>query len=110
MRQDALPYSLKGPIFILHSPAQQEKVGRFMLPSPEDWPVLHPPEHLEGPHQQVLSEDLMWMVCGGVLRSLSWFAAAYGAESHSFPTGYSKRESLLFAHTIPHLRHSQLPI
>ena len=72
MGQDALPYPLKGPIFILYSPAWEEKVGHFTLPSPGDWPVVHPPEHLEGPHQQVLSEDLMWMVCGGVLRSFSW--------------------------------------
>lgn len=64
MGQVTLPYPLKGPIFILYSPAQ-EKVGHFRLTSPGDWPFLHPPEHLDGPHWQELSEDLMWMIWWG---------------------------------------------
>ena len=83
MKQDALPYPLKGPIFILYSPAQEEKVGHFMLPSPGDWPVLHPPEHLEGPHQQVLISG--WEVQHGSQGCLCWFLSVLPAALSSEP-------------------------
>ena len=60
-------------VYSFPHPAQEEKVGKFTLPSLGGWPFLHPLSILKWPPLGgVLSECLMWVVYGVMLRSLSW--------------------------------------